>query len=43
MVSCRLGDYVWDLTYDMPVNVEPRRHAETYPAHRPMIEAAYPL
>jgi hypothetical protein len=24
LISCRLADYVWKLTYDVPVNVEPR-------------------
>ena len=24
LISCRLADYVWELAYDVPVNVEPR-------------------
>jgi hypothetical protein len=24
MITCRLGDYLWELTYDVPVTVEPR-------------------
>jgi hypothetical protein len=24
MITCRFGDYLWELTHDAPVTVEPR-------------------